>query len=256
MMRVYRLLTFAVLTAGLMLIPARAAQTSVGDQDAQIKADVLRALNNKQFQDVTVSSENGVVTLSGTVALYADKQDAYNKTRRRKNVKAVDNEIEVAGSTVDDETLRVKLADKLAYDRVGYGTTPFNAFTLEVQNGVVTLGGVAYGYPDKGSALSLVAYYPGVKDVIDNIEVAPPSRMDDRIRIAALRAIYGARQLNRYFLNPAKPIRITVVNGTITLSGVVDSEGDRTVANLRANSVPGVFKVVNNLQVQQAAPKK
>ncbi len=141
------------------------------------------------------------------------------------------------------------MAEKLAYDRVGYGTTAFNALTIGVQNGVVTLGGVAYGPTDKDSALSLVANYPGVKDVIDNIEVAPTSPMDDRIRLATARAVYGAPQLNKYAIDPAKPIRITVVSGNVTLSGVVDNQMDKDVANIRANGVPGVFKVTNNLQV-------
>jgi osmotically-inducible protein OsmY len=73
--------------------------------------------------------------------------------------------------------------------------------------------------------------------------------MDDRIRLAEARAIYGAPQLNKYAIDPAKPIRITVVNGNVTLSGVVDNQADKDVANIRANGVPGVFKVVNNLQV-------
>ena len=164
-------------------------------------------------------------------------------------VKVVQNDIEVAGPVVEDNTLRSKLAEKLAYDRVGYGTTAFNALTIGVQNGVVTLGGVAYGPVDKSSAVSLVENYPGVKDVVDDIEVAPVSPMDDRIRLATARAVYGAPQLNRYALDPAKPIRITVVNGNVTLSGVVDNQADKDVANIRANTVPGVFKVTNDLQV-------
>jgi len=104
----------------------------------------------------------------------------------------VQNLIEVAGPVVEDVTLRNKLAEKLTYDRVGYGTTAFNAFTIGVQNGVVTLGGVAYGPTDKDSAISLVSNFPGVKDVVDNIEVAPVSPMDDRIRLATARAVYGA----------------------------------------------------------------
>ena len=91
--------------------------------------------------------------------------------------------------------------------------------------------------------------YPGVKDVIDNIEVAPVSPMDDRIRLAEARAIYGFPSLNKYAIDPAKPIRITVVNGNVTLTGVVDSQSDKDVANIRANSVSGVFKVTNNLEV-------
>ncbi len=60
-------------------------------------------------------------------------------------MKGVENQIQVAGPVVEDVTLRNKLAEKLAYDRVGYGTTAFNALTIGVQNGVVTLGGLPMG---------------------------------------------------------------------------------------------------------------
>ena len=223
-----------------------------GANDAQIQADVLKTLDNKRFKDVKSSVDNGTVTLTGGVDVYSAKEDADKRVHHRKNVKGVQNQIEVEGPPVEDVTLRNKLAEKLAYDRVGYGTTAFNALTIGVQNGVVTLGGVAYGPTDKDSAVSLASNYPGVKDVIDNIEVAPASPMDDRIRLAEARAIYGAPQLNKYAIDPAKPIRITVVNGNVTLSGVVDNQVDKDVANIRANGVPGVFKVVNNLDVAGA----
>lgn len=243
-----------VLTMGLVPHGRALAQTGESGADAQIQADVAKALDNKRFKDVKAAVSNGVVTLTGTVDVYSDKEQADKKAHHRKNVKGVENDIEIAGPTVEDATLRNKLAEKLAYDRVGYGTTAFNALTIGVQNGVVTLGGVAYGPTDKDSALSLVANYPGVKDVIDNIEVAPTSPMDDRIRLATARAVYGAPQLNKYAIDPAKPIRITVVNGNVTLSGVVDNQTDKDVANIRANGVPGVFKVTNNLQV--AGPQR
>jgi hyperosmotically inducible periplasmic protein len=220
-----------------------------GGNDGQVQADVMKALDNKRFKDVKVSVHNGVVTLTGTVDLYSAKQDADNRAHHRKDVKGVENQIQVAGPVVEDVTLRNKLAEKLAYDRVGYGTTAFNSFTIGVENGAVTLGGTAYGPSDKDSAISLVENYPGVKDVIDNIEVAPVSPMDDRIRLAEARAIYGFPSLNKYAIDPAKPIRITVVNGNVTLTGVVDSQSDKDVANIRANSVSGVFKVTNNLEV-------
>ncbi|NYF79752.1 BON domain-containing protein [Granulicella arctica] len=251
-------LAISLVACGLSTAHAQAtsSETVSGPNDTQIQADVTKILDNKRFKDVKSGVQNGIVTLTGTVDLYSDKEDADKKASHRKNVKGVENMIEVAGPTVEDVQLRNKLGEKLAYDRVGYGTTAFNAFTIGVQNGAVTLGGTAYGPVDKASALALVASYPGVKDVIDNIEVAPTSPMDDRIRMAEFRTVYGAPQLNRYALDPAKPIRITVVNGNVTLSGVVDSEGDREVANIRANQVSGVFKVINNLQVAGSAPNK
>jgi osmotically-inducible protein OsmY len=247
-------LMFGPITKGIAQAPAATSGNS--SNDAQIQADITRTLNNKRFKGVTVTVQNGIVTLHGTVDVYSDKEDADRRAHRRKNVKAVQNLIEVGGATVEDATLRNKLAGKLAYDRVGYGTTAFNALTIGVKNGVVTLGGTAYGPVDRDSAISLVSNYPGVKDVVDNINVAPVSPMDDRIRLAEARAIYGAPQLNKYAMDPAKPIRITVVNGNVTLSGVVDTQSDKDVANVRANSVGGVFKVVNNLQVVGAAPEK
>jgi osmotically-inducible protein OsmY len=244
------------LVAVMMVAGVRRGVAQSSTADLQLQADVMKALDNKRFSNVRVSVKNGIVTLAGTVDLYSAKVDADNRAHHRKNVKGVENEIQVAGPTVDDVTLRDKLAEKLAYDRVGYGTTAFNAFTIAVQKGAVTLGGTAYGPSDKDSAISLVENYPGVKDVIDNIEVAPVSVMDDKIRLAEARAIYGFPQLNKYAIDPAKPIRITVVNGVVTLSGVVDSEADKDVANIRANSVSGVFKVVNNLEVVGSTAEK
>ena len=235
--------------AGVLVFGSAVGLAQAGAHDAQIQADVMKALDNKRFKDVKVSTQDGIVTLTGTVNVYSDKEDADNKAHHRKNVNGVQNQIQVDGPVVDDTTLRNKLAEKLAYDRVGYGTTAFNALTIGVKNGVVELGGTAYGPMDKDSAVSLVSNYPGVKDVIDNIEVAPVSPMDDRIRLAEARAIYGFATLNKYAIDPAKPIRITVVNGNVTLSGVVDTQADKDAAGIRANGVAGVFKVVNNLQV-------
>jgi hyperosmotically inducible protein len=256
-MRRVGLLAFAgvLVTGGAATMRAQSAPAS-GPNDAQIQADVMKALDNKRFKDVKSSVQNGVVTLTGTVDLYSAKMEADDRTHHRKNVKGVENQIEVDAPAIDDMTLRNKLAEKLAYDRVGYGTTAFNAFTIGVDKGAVTLGGTAYGPTDRDSAISLVENYPGVKDVISNIEVAPLSPMDDRIRLAEARAIYGYPQLNKYAIDPAKPIRITVVNGNVTLSGVVDTQADKDVANVRANGVAGVFKVVNNLEVVGDTPDK
>ncbi len=234
------------LSAVLGVALAASAQAS---NDAQLQAEVQHDLDNKKFANVHVAVQDGVVTLSGNVPLYSLKEDADRKVHHRKDVRAVRNLIEVAGTETSDEQLRDKLAKALAYDRVGYGTTAFNNIELGVHQGIVTLRGTVYGPADKDSAISLVENTPGVRDVIDELEVAPVSPEDDRIRLAEARAIYGYGPLSRYALDPAKTIRITVVNGRVTLNGVVDSQADKDLAGLRANGVPGVFAVTNNLQV-------
>jgi len=118
-----------------------------------------------------------------------------------------------------------------------------------VQNGVVTLGGNALGPVAADSAVSLASHFPGVQDVIDEIKVDPLSPMDDRTRMAVYRAVYGYPSLNKYAIDPAKTIRISVQNGQVELYGMVDTQSDKDVAYMRANAVPGVFSVKNYLQV-------
>jgi len=216
--------------------------------DSPTASDASARLNHKQYRDVKVAVDNGIATLTGTVDLYEYKADAEKRVRKAKGITAVRNLIEVAGPTVSDTELQAKLSEKLTYDRVGYGNT-FNAISLSVQNGVVTLGGHARTDVDKDSAIALVSTYPGVKEVVGEIEVDPTSIMDDQIRIAVARAVYGYPSLNRYAIDPAKTIRISVQNGHVELYGVVDSQGDKETAFIRANGVPGVFSVKNYLQV-------
>jgi hyperosmotically inducible protein len=90
----------------------------------------------------------------------------------------------------------------------------------------------------------------GVEKVNNNIEVLPLSPNDDRIRLAAYRAIYGHTALNRYAIQAVPPIHIIVNSGNITLEGVVANEADKNIANIQARSVPGAFNVTNNLRVE------
>lgn len=244
----------AVLAAALLILPqaslAKAGTPLAQADESKLVSEAQSKLDKKQFKDVKISVDNnGIATVSGTVDLYEYKADAARRVEKVKGVKGVRDEIEVAGPSVSDAELQKKLQDKLAYDRVGYGTTTFNAITVQVQNGVVTLGGHCYGYPDRDSAVALVSTTPGVKEVINDIQVDPTSIMDDQIRLAVARAIYSYPTLNKYAIDPAKPIRISVQNGHVELYGTVDSKADKDVAYLRANQVPGVFSVKNYLQV-------
>ncbi|HSS96621.1 MAG TPA: BON domain-containing protein, partial [Terriglobales bacterium] len=93
---------------------------------------------------------------------------------------------------------------------------------------------------------------PGVKEVINNVKVAPVSGFDDRIRIAATRAIYGDSVLSRYSMDPVQPIRIVVDNGKLSLYGTVENKMDKDIAGIRAGGVFGVFQVQNNLIVAKS----
>ncbi len=233
------------------LPPAAGAQAQPDGPASAVQS----RLNKKQFHDVRVTVDNGIATLTGTVDLYEYKADATKTALHTKGVTAVRNQIEVAGPNVSDRELQSKLLEKLQYDRVGYGNV-FDAISLNVQNGVVTLGGHAKDFPDRDSALALVSTYPGVKDVVDDVQVDPVSSMDWQTRMAVARAVYGYPSLNKYAIDPAKPIRISVQNGNVELYGMVDSQADKDTAFLRANGVAGVFSVKNYLQVANQPTEK
>ena len=243
--------TFAAALLGLpqaALAAPRSGAAAQADGGSPATGAAAARLNHKQYRDVKVTVDNGIATLTGTVDLYEYKADAEKRVRKARGVSAVRNLIEVAGPNVPDSQLEAKLVEELEYDQVGYGNV-FDAISVSVQNGVATLGGHALNYSARDSALGLVSTYPGVKDVIDEIEVDPASMMDDRIRVEVAHAVYGYAALNKYAMDPAKTIRISVQNGHVELYGVVDSDGDKNLAFIRASGVPGVFSVKNYLQV-------
>ena len=125
----------------------------------------------------------------------------------------------------------------------------FDYLAFKVDGYNVTLIGAVTRPVTKSDAENAVKRIEGVEKVDNQIEVLPPSPSDDRLRIRLYRAIYGFPSLQRYALPVIKPIRIVVNSGRVRLEGVVDSEGDKNVAGIRANSVSGIFEVKNNLQV-------
>ncbi|MGA2743771.1 MAG: BON domain-containing protein [Candidatus Sulfotelmatobacter sp.] len=125
----------------------------------------------------------------------------------------------------------------------------FDFLTYRVDGATVTLLGQVTNPVNKSDAEGAVKHIEGVEKVDNQIEILPPSPMDDGIRKRLYRAIYGYSALQRYALGTQKPIRMIVKGGHVTLEGVVDTEGDKNIAGLRANGVGNVFSVTNNLQV-------
>jgi osmotically-inducible protein OsmY len=226
-----------------------AETTSASRFDAAIQSNLARVTTKKEFRNVQASLEDGIVTLTGSVDLYQQKLEATKKVRKLPNVQGVRNLLAVNGNVTDAELAAV-LDRKLYYDRLAQDNV-FNYVTASAENGVVTLSGEMRNEYDRDSALWLVDNTAGVKDVIDNIKVAPTSIFDDRIRISALRAIYRDPVLSRYAIDPAKPIRIVVDHGQLSLYGTVASTMDKQVAGIRASQVFGAFTVQNNLQVER-----
>ncbi|PWU03489.1 MAG: transport-associated protein [Terriglobia bacterium] len=126
----------------------------------------------------------------------------------------------------------------------------FDNLAYRVDGPTVTLLGQVTRPTLKDDAAKVVKNIEGVERVNNEIQVLPLSTADDQIRLAEYRAIYGQTGLDRYALQAVPPIHIIVSGGHVTLEGVVASQADKDLAGIRANGVPGVFSVMNNLRVE------
>lgn len=127
----------------------------------------------------------------------------------------------------------------------------YDNLAYRVDGSTVTLMGQVSRPSLKPDVENAVKRIEGVERVVNEIEVLPTSANDDRIRRAVYRAIYGNSALSRYALQNVPPIHIIVKNGNVTLEGVVATEFDKNMANIKARGVHGAFSVTNNLQVEK-----
>jgi hyperosmotically inducible periplasmic protein len=131
----------------------------------------------------------------------------------------------------------------------------FDNLMFKVDGDKVTLLGQVVRPTLKSDAEAAVKGIEGVASLDNQIEVLPVSPMDDQLRRAVYRALYTDASLSKYGWSALPSIHIIVKNGHVTLEGVVDSESDKNLANLRANGVPNVFSVTNNLNVASDSKK-
>jgi len=168
----------------------------------------------------------GLITITGIPALAQQAQQEASQKAVERIQREVRHELVMLPY--------LDVFDNLAYKVDGYNVTLFGQVTRPVL---------------KSDAENVVKKIEGVEKVDNQIEVLPPSPMDDQLRLRLYRAIYGYAPLQKYALGVLKPIRIIVKGGHVTLEGVVDNASDKNVAGLRANGVPGVFSITNNLAV-------
>jgi hyperosmotically inducible protein len=129
----------------------------------------------------------------------------------------------------------------------------FDNLQYKVEGAKVTLIGQVANPTLQGDAEYAVKHIEGVDAVDNQIEVLPTSPNDDRIRRAEYGTIYSFASLQMYGIRSVPPIHIIVKNGNVTLEGSVASEADKNVAGIRANTVAGVFSVINNLRVDNGS---
>jgi hyperosmotically inducible periplasmic protein len=174
-----------------------------------------------------VQAQNNLASATGNSQ--ADRSQTVSQSATDRIVKEVHHEL-------------VLLPYYGVFDNLAYRVSP---------DGTVTLIGQVARPTLKSDAENAVKHIEGVERVDNQIQVLPTSPMDDQIRLATYRAIYGNSVLSPYQLRAVPPIHIIVDQGHVTLEGVVAKQMDKQVAEMQAKSVPNVFSVTDNLRVEE-----
>ena len=163
----------------------------------------------------------------------------------------------VRSSDAGNQKLQARLIREVGHElRMLPQYSVFDNLAYKVSGTTVTLYGQVAHATLKDDAAHAIKGIEGVEQVVNQIEILPVSFNDDRIRRQVWRAIFRDDRLFRYSLQAVPPIHIIVKNGHVTLEGVVANEADKNTAFIRANGVPGVFSVKNNLQVELSKTAK
>lgn len=213
-------------------------------EDSKLQSAVLAELGwepSVTAAHIGVSASNGVVTLTGHVASYAEKNAAETAARRVKGVMAIAEEIEVAlpfETIRTDEDIAAAVIERLAWDVC----VPRDAITVRVENGWVTLTGQVHWFYQKEAAVEDIRRLFGVVGFSDQITIKP--RVDNMILRDEI-----THALHRSWLFDPQTILVGGQDGVIQLSGTVHTPHDRQVAAATAWAAPGVTGVQNDILV-------
>jgi osmotically-inducible protein OsmY len=213
-------------------------------EDMKLRQNVLDELEWEPSLDaahIGVAAREGVVTLTGHVASFADKLAAERAAWRVAGVRAVAQEIEVrlpSDRKSSDEEIAARALRMLEWDVA----VPHERITVKVDHGLVTLSGeVEWGY-QRDEAEDDVRRLNGVKGVINSIKVKPSVAAVD-VQAQIRRAFERSAELE------ADHITVAVENGKVVLGGKVSAWIERELAERAAWAAPGVTGVDNQIVI-------
>lgn len=212
--------------------------------DSTLRQDILDELEFEpsiDANDIGVAVEDGIVTLSGHVPNYSQKQAVERAVARVKGVRGIAEEIEVrypGGAGMADDEIARRVVNTLKWSTL----FPEDRVQVTVQDGWVTLTGrLDWNYQKVGAA-DAIRDLKGVVGISNMIELAPRVSPDD-----VKRRIEDA--LKRNAAVEAGGIRVDVTGNTVTLKGTVKAWSERRIAEQAAWATPGVTTVHDHLTV-------
>ncbi|WP_300392785.1 BON domain-containing protein [Henriciella sp.] len=212
--------------------------------DKTIRDRILAELDwdpSIEATDIGVAIEDGVVTLTGHVATYAEKMSVESAVKRVKGVRAIAQEVEIRtslSSKMTDDQIAKRAADVIDWDV----TIPRGKVTIKVQNGYVTLSGEVDWQYQRRHAEEAVRTLTGVRGINNTIALKARVSVPD-----IQKRIESALQRNAAL--EAKAIKVSVADGRVTLEGEVDDWTEREAVETAVWAAPGVTTVVDHLRI-------
>ena len=192
-------------------------------------------------EHIGVTAEDGVVTLTGHVGSYAEKFTAEKAAKRVKGVRAIAQEIEIRfpnDKKTSDDQIAKRALDIIAWD----STIPKDKVQVRVQDGFVTLSGQVDWHYQRADAEHAVRKLAGITGLFNEIQVKPKVQASDvKLRIE--------NALKRNADLEASSIKVSVLNGRVTLDGKVKALYERDLAERTAWSAPGVISVEDHISI-------
>jgi len=245
-------LTLAAVVSTLLISssPLRAAST-----DSRIESSAAKSYVFKTYlkdDSIKTDSQNGMVTLTGTVADASHKSLAENTVASLPGVKGVDNQLVVSGDQPAEHsdawiTMKVKTALLFHRNVSGTGTSVYT------DNGVVTLQGVASSQAQKELTAEYAKDIDNVRSVKNNMTIAatgatPDATVGDKIDDASITAEVKSSLLSHRSTS-ALHTGVSTTDGVVTLTGAAKNEAEKSLITKLATDINGVTSVVNNMTV-------
>jgi osmotically-inducible protein OsmY len=240
----------AVIALSAISVPVQASQTDNRIESSAKKSHVFKTYLQKD--DIKIQSQDGAVTLTGTVSEEAHRGLAQETVAGLPGVKSVDNKLEVKGAapaTNSDAWLRDKVKFTLLFHRsVNAGATE-----VEAKAGVVTLRGKAASQAQKDLTAEYAKDVEGVKEVTNEMTVSKTSKkketVGEKIDDASITA-QAKMTLLYHRSTSALKTSVSTKKGVVTLSGKAANEAELNLAAKLVADVNGVKSVKNDMTVQ------
>lgn len=252
MKAIFPLTLAAVVSAMLMTSsPLRAADT-----DSRIESSAAKSYAFKTYlknDSIKTVSQDGVVTLTGTVAEESHKSLAENTVASLPGVKSVDNQLKVSGEQPaehSDAWITTKVKTALLFHRHVSAT----GTTVYTKDGVVTLQGEASSLAQKELTTEYARDIDNVKEVKNEMTIAktpwatPKETMGDKIDDASITAQVKSSLLSHHSTS-AMHTGVSTTDGVVTLSGVAKNDAEKSLVTKLATDINGVTSVINNMTV-------